>query len=243
MQHVQHIYLPAGDTAILLLHSFTSNAKEMRHLANVLFDAGYTCYVPNLAGHGANPEKLFASSMEQVWQGAKEAMTQLIDEGYTKIYIVGQSLGGVLGIRLANSFSECSALCILSSPVIERPIDGLERRVAHFAKRYYLNQGKSDDELQVFFKEHFPRPVVKLRALQQFIVTTGNELSQINQPLYLAKGALDDEVFQQSIDLIEQSVKSKTIEKKLYENSGHLITLGKERQQLAKDLIRFFQAL
>ena len=243
MQHVQHIYLPAGDTAILLLHSFTSNVKEMRHLANALFEAGYTCFVPNLAGHGANPEKLFASSMEQVWQGAKEAITQLIDKGYTKIYIVGQSLGGVLGIRLAASFSECSALCILSSPIMERPLDGLERRVAHFAKRYYLNKGKTEDELQVFLEEHFPRPVEKLMALQQFIVTTGNDLAKINQPLYLAKGALDDEVFQQSIDLIEQSTKSKIIEKKLYENSGHLITLGKEKEALAEDLIRFLKAL
>lgn len=243
MQQVQHIFLPAGDTAILLLHSFTSNTKEMRHLAYALYEAGYTCFAPNLAGHGANPEKLFATSMDQVWQGAKEAITHLIDNGYSKINIVGQSLGGVLGLHLATSFSECKALCILSSPVIERPIDGLERRVAHFTKRYYLNQGKSDDELQVFLGEHFPRPAEKLMALQQFIVTAGNNLAKINQPLYLAKGALDDQVFQQSIDLIEQSVESQIIEKKLYENSGHLITLGKEREELAEDLIRFFQSL
>lgn len=242
MQKVENIYLEAGNNAVLLLHSFTSNAKEMRHLATAFHEAGYTCSAPNLAGHGTSPEKLFASSMEDVWQGAKEAFEQLMEKGHEEIVVVGQSLGGVLGIRLANTFEACKALCIISSPVIERPIEGLEKRVEHFSKRYFLNRGTSEDELQVFLGKHFPRPPEKLIALQQFIVRTGLMLPQLKQPLYLAKGALDDIVFMESIDLIEKTVQSEIVIKKLYENSGHLITLGKEREELAEDLIAFIQS-
>ena len=240
---VENIYLQAGKTAVLLLHSFTSNAKEMRNLATAFHGAGYTSYAPNLAGHGTSPEQLFASSMDEVWQGAKNAFEFLIEEGYNDIFVVGQSLGGVLGIQLANQYKECQALCIISSPVIERPIEGLENRVAHFSKRYFLNTGKSEEELQAFLGQHFPRPAEKLIALQQFIVGSGNQLSKLLQPIFLAKGALDDMVFQQSIDLIEQSVQSKKIVKKLYRNSGHLITLGKEREEIAGDLLAFFESL
>lgn len=243
MREIQDIYLQAGEQAVLLLHSFTSNSKEMRHLASVLHKAGYTSYVPNLAGHGASPEQLFASSMDAVWQGAKEAFEELLEKGYNEIYVVGQSLGGVLGIRLANEYKACKALCIISSPVLERPIDGLEKRVEHFSKRYLHNSGKTDEELQKFLHQHFPRPPEKLIALQQFIVGSGNQLSTIKQPMFLAKGALDENVFQHSIDLIEQSVNSKNIVKKTYKKSGHLITLGKEREELAEDLVHFLSTI
>lgn len=236
---VEELYLQGGQKAVLLLHSFTSNAKEMRHLATKLHAQGYTCYVPNLAGHGAGPEMLFASSMEAIWQGAQQAFDVLLKRGFKQITVVGQSLGGVLGIRLANQYAACEALCILSSPVIERPIDGLEERVAHFSLRYF--QGKPKQELEAFLQQHFPRPPKNLVALQQFIVQTGKQIHLIHQPLFLAKGLLDEAVFQESMDLIASSVQSARIEKKSYEKSGHLITLGKEREQLAADILAFLK--
>ncbi|MGN7477318.1 alpha/beta hydrolase [Solibacillus silvestris] len=239
MQFVENIYLQGSEKAVLLLHSFTSNAEEMLFLANALHKAGYTCYAPNLAGHGASPEHLFASSIEQVWEHSKKAVQFLIGEKHETIYVVGQSLGGVLSIRLANEFTQIKALCIISSPVIERPVEGLENRVAFFSKRYLQNRGSTEHELQAFLNDHFPRPAEKFIALQQFIVQTGNEVHMIRQPLFLAKGALDEPVFQQSIDIIEEAADSKIIVKKQYENSGHLITLGKERQMLSEDIINF----
>ena len=115
---VEDIYLQNGEQAVLLLHSFTRNAKEMKYIAQRLFDEGYTVYAPNLAGHGAAPERLFASSMDHVWQGAYQAFEQLVNNGYKKIAVVGQSLGGVLGMRLANRYMACNGLAILSSPVL-----------------------------------------------------------------------------------------------------------------------------
>ena len=239
MQLVEEIYKQSGDQAVLLLHSFTSNAKEMKHLAHVLFEAGYTVYAPNLAGHGAAPEQLFASSMEQVWQGAQQAFEQLVDDGYKQIAVIGQSLGGVLGMRLANRNMTCNALAILSSPVLERPIAGLEKRVECYSQRYLQNKGATEEELENFLNEHFPRPAEKMIALQQFIVDSQREMSELKQPLFLAKGMLDEVVFHKSIDLIADAAQSKVLVKKCYEKSGHLLTLGKERDKLAQDLLDF----
>lgn len=240
---VEDIYLQKGKQAVLLLHSFTSNAKEMKYLSQALFDAGYTVYAPNLAGHGAAPERLFASSMDHVWQGAQQAFEQLVDDGFEKIAVVGQSLGGVLGIRLANRYMTCKALAIISSPVVERPIKGLEKRVEYYSQRYLQNTGATEQELEKFLNEHFPRPTEKMRALQQFIVGSQREMSELKQPLFLAKGMLDDTVFHESIDLIGDNAQSEIIIKKCYEKSGHLVTLGKERDELASDLIEFLKLL
>lgn len=240
---VEDIYFQGNEQAVLLLHSFTSNAKEMHYLAKMIHSKGYTSYAPNLAGHGATPEHLFASSMEQVWEKSRQAVQFLIDERYEAITLIGQSLGGVIGMRLANDFPEVNSLCIISSPVMERPVEGLEQRVVYFSKRYLQNQGSTEQELQAFLEDHFPRPAEKLIALQQFIVETGKQLHLLKQPLFLAKGMLDEQVFQRSIDIIEQTAISATITKKQYDNSGHLITLGKERQSLTEDIIRFIEEI
>lgn len=215
MKHfVEDIYLNGHKQAVLLLHSFTSNSKEMHYVAKMLHSKGYTSYAPNLAGHGASPEQLFASSMEQIWKHSKQAVQFLIDEKYEAITVIGQSLGGVLGIRLANEFPEVKGLCIISSPVLERPVEGLEQRVVYYSKRYLQNRGSSEQELEAFLNNHFPRPVEKLIALQQFIVETGKQLHFLKQPLFLAKGMLDEPVFHQSIDMIEKTAISKFITKK-----------------------------
>lgn len=239
---VHDIYLEAGEEAVLLLHSFTSNANEMRKLAVALHEEGYTCYAPNLAGHGFGPEHLFATTMEEVYEGAKKAIEMLLQRGFKHIFLVGQSLGGVLSIRLAGQYKECKAVCIISSPVIERPIQELELRVERFSRRFLTIAGEAEAVKEAFLAKHFPRPVEKIRALQQFIIGSGRQVGTIHQPVFLAKGMLDDTAFHESIDLIEQAVASDIIVKKEYAASGHLVTLGKDREQLQQDIIVFLGA-
>lgn len=63
----KNLYLHESGPAILLLHSFTGSANEMRGIARFLPAAGYTCYAPNYSGHGESPERLFATKIEDVW--------------------------------------------------------------------------------------------------------------------------------------------------------------------------------
>lgn len=243
MQLVENIFLRGNEKAVLFLHSYTSNAKEMQYLAKELHEEGYTCYAPNLVGHGATPGHLFASSIEKVAAGSREAVNYLIEQKYETIYLIGQSLGGVLSIRLANEFPQIKAVCIISSPILERPTAELEKRAAHFSKRYLKNNGRTEQEIQEFMSEHFPRPIEKFNAFQQFIVQSEKEVHVLKQPLFLAKGGLDEVVFHKSIDLIEQKVNRNIICKKLYKNSGHLISLGKERDLLAEDILDFLNKI
>ncbi|HWL25923.1 MAG TPA: alpha/beta fold hydrolase [Ureibacillus sp.] len=236
------IYLKGTKEAILLLHSFTSSAKEMRGLANYLHDVGYSCYAPNYKGHGETPEKLFQSSVEESWQTAVEAIRFLQNEGHEKVVVIGQSLGGVIALRLANHIA-CKAIVVISAPIKERPIESLENRVRHFSKRYYRIQGKSEDWIEDYIFQHFPRPVEKIRALQQFILNTEPLLPKINQPILLCKGGLDDQVFLDSIDWIERTVQSEFIKKITYPDSGHLITLDKDRERLYQDVLLFMKQL
>lgn len=100
---------------------------------------------------------------------------------------------------------------------------------------------KTDEWIEQYMEQHFPRPVEKLQALQRFIVETQAILPNITKPICLCKGELDDLVFQQSIDLIEANVTSTFKKKITYPNSGHLLTLDKEREQLYEDVQMFVE--
>ncbi len=220
----KNIYLKGSEQAIILLHSFTSSANEMRGLAKHLHEQGFTCYAPNYKGHGEAPEKLFESSVEEAWQTAEQAFQFLLEEGHEKIIVIGQSLGGVMALRLAMN-SACEAIVVISAPLMERPIESLENRVRYYTKRYYRFRKETDEWIEHFIEQHFPRPVEKLQALQQFILKTQEILPTINKPICLFKGGLDDVVFQDSIDLIEANVQGTFKRKITYPNSGHLLTL------------------
>jgi len=226
--------------AILLLHSFTSTANEMRNLAKHLHVQGFTCLAHNYKGHGEEPERLFESSVDEAWQSANDAFQFLLDEGYEEIIVIGQSLGGVMALRLASHHT-CKAVVVISSPLMERPIESLEGRVLHYTKRYYSFQNKSDEWINQYINEHFPRPVEKLQALQQFILNTQSILPSINKPICLFKGGQDELVFQQSIDLIESTVQGSFKKMITFPNSGHLITLDKDRDYLNHDVHLFIQ--
>lgn len=237
-----NIYLKGTKQAVLLLHSFTGSAKEMRGLAKYLHKQGFTCYAPNLKGHGETPEKLFETSTEEMWETAKGDFLFLQSEGHENIIVIGQSLGGVMALRLAPH-NACEAVVVMSAPLMERPLDSLENRVRSFTKRYYYFHQQSEESLESFIRQHFPRPTPKLRALQQFLLNTQEVLPSINKPICLVKGALDADVYKDSIDLIEEIVKSPFKKKLTYSNSGHLITMDKDRKQLYEDIQLFIEKI
>lgn len=238
--HPNDIYLKGNKVAILLLHSFTSSAKEMRGLANYLHEHGFSCYAPNYKGHGESPKRLFESSIEEAWETAEEAIQFLLKEGCESIIVIGQSLGGVMALRLASK-SVVKAIVVISAPISERPIETLENRMIHYTNRYYRKKNKTDEWIEVYINQHFPRPDNKLKDLQQFIVKTQTVLNEISKPIFLAKGGMDDQVFQDSIDLIDSTVQSPFKRKFTYPNSGHLITLDKDRDFLLGNIQLFVE--
>ncbi|MCY1692610.1 carboxylesterase [Exiguobacterium sp. SL14] len=88
------LYLEGSGPAVLLLHSFTGSANEMRGLARFLHAVRYTCYAPNYAGHGESPERLFETTIEDVWQSAQAGSRFYIIKGTnTFIWLGNHSVG------------------------------------------------------------------------------------------------------------------------------------------------------
>lgn len=83
----------------------------------------------------------------------------------------------------------------------------------------------------------------KLEYLQGIINDTSAKLNQIDKPVHILRGLNDDEYYCQSADYIYNSVKSRIKSVKSFINSGHILTVDKERDLVFEEVYRFFESL
>lgn len=230
------IHLRGGDRAVLLLHSFTGTANEMKRLATHLHQQQFTCFAPIYKGHGAPPTTFYEYGVEDWLQSAKEGYLFLQRQGYKHIAIVGQSLGGVFALRLAQIFSP-AAIVTMSSPIVERELTSLASRVEAYT-RYYLKLN-AFAEPEIFIDAYFPRPVKKLHALQQCITQTAPILSDITTPALILAGEADATVYQQSAKMIYDQLASTRKIHKTYADAKHLLTLERQSTPIFSNITQF----
>jgi carboxylesterase len=60
-------FIKGGKKAVLLLHSFTSNTRNVKQLGKFLNENGFSCFAPVYDGHGLSPEQLISTK----WTGGK----------------------------------------------------------------------------------------------------------------------------------------------------------------------------
>src|ERR1044072_1532236 len=85
---------------VLLIHGLTGAPGEMRFLAKKLHRAGFTVYVPQLAGHGADPSTLLQTTWRDWLASVREAHSALAAR-VKEVYVAGVCLGGALGVAVA----------------------------------------------------------------------------------------------------------------------------------------------
>jgi len=113
-------YSTTGDTrGALVLHGFTGNPQSMRGLALALADAGFTVEMPLLPGHGTQIEDMLDTRWED-WSAAAEAAYTGLAARSDSVVLVGLSMGGTLGVWLAEHHPEIAALALVN-PLLTPP--------------------------------------------------------------------------------------------------------------------------
>lgn len=84
-------------------------------------------------------------------------------------------------------------------------------------------------------------PLDAMNAFQTFIQATMEQLDRIIIPIAIYYGEKDDALYAQSAEMIYQHVHSPRKQKKGFENSKHLMTLGRDHEAIIKEMIEFLQ--
>ena len=98
---------------VLLIHGVTGSPVEMKYIAKRLHRAGFTVYVPLLAGHGVDVATLRATRWKDWYRTVREAADWL-SERVDTAYVAGVCVGGLMGLRLAHENPKIKAAAVYS---------------------------------------------------------------------------------------------------------------------------------
>ncbi|MFJ7738243.1 alpha/beta hydrolase [Lysinibacillus sp. NPDC097287] len=238
----QPFFFQAGSRAVLLLHGFTGSSADVRMLGRFLEKKGYTTLAPHYKGHGVEPEELITTSPADWWMDVQNAYEQLKDAGYQEIAVAGLSLGGVMALNVAANYP-VKGIITMCSPMTMRTTDIMFEGVLKYAQDYKQFEGKEqsqiEEEVALIAKKGMP----SLQQLREFIAQTRKEIDMIYAPILVVQSTNDEVIDTDSANIIYNEIESLEKYIKWYENSRHVITLDKEKDQLHEDIYRFLESL
>ncbi|WP_339263306.1 alpha/beta fold hydrolase [Solibacillus sp. FSL W7-1472] len=234
--------IESGKRAVLLLHGFTGNTNDVKRLGKYLADRNYTVHAPLYKGHGGGPDLLIQSQPAEWWDSVIEGYDELRNRGYDEIAVAGVSLGGIFSLKLGEE-RPTKAIVTMSAPATAKSTDSLQNRIIDYAINYKKLSGTYDESVDSRNKIAELVKMPSLNYLQNMINETSEKLNVINTPVHILRGLEDDEYYCESADLIYSSVNSRIKSVKTFINSGHILTLGKERELVFEEIYRFFEGL
>lgn len=232
----------AGKRAVLLLHGFTGNTADVRMLGRFLETKGYTSHAPLYKGHGVPPEELVRSGPEDWWKDVMEGYQLLKSKGYEEIAVAGLSLGGVFSLKLGYTVP-IKGIVPMCAPMHIKSEEVMYKGILEYAREYKQREGKTAEQVEREMDEYQQTPMKTLKALQGLISDVRNNVDMIYSPTFVVQARHDHMINTESANIIYNEVETTLKEIKWYEQSGHVITLDKERDQLHEDIYQFLERL
>ena len=133
----------SGERALLLLHGSGDTPQSLRDLGDRLQSEGFTVRAPLLPGHGRGLRDFAAATADDYARAARQELGALMAQ-YRWVGVVGLSMGGALGARLAAEHPDVRVLVLLA-PYLRPPRSvALVARTAPFwslAVPYFAGRG------------------------------------------------------------------------------------------------------
>ncbi|MFC5466610.1 alpha/beta hydrolase [Lederbergia graminis] len=242
MKLPQPFTFEAGKRAVLLLHGFTGNSADVRMLGRFLEKKGYTSHAPHYKGHGVPPEQLVHTGPEDWWQDVMDGYNLLKDKGYEEIAVAGLSLGGVFSLKLGYTVP-VKGIIPMCAPMYIKSEEVMYEGVLEYARDFKKFEGKEEDQIEAEMQEFRKTPMNTLKALQQLMADVRDNVDMTYAPLFVVQARHDKMINTNSANIIFEQAESTQKKLKWYENSGHVITLGPEKEELHEDIYQFLESL
>jgi len=238
-------FFPGDETGVLLVHGWSGSPVDVRGMGQFLAAQGFTVSGVRLAGHGTNLED-FARSRWQDWVASTESGWRGLDERCSRVFAVGHSLGGLLGIYLSVE-RPLAGLVVMAAPTHLASGDWRLRFIGllkHFFRERPVPPDL-DDAADPTLREriwHYDKICVPaLHELMKFVALTRRRLPDVHVPILIMQGGRDRNVPLDSAEEIYQQVSSTDKQVIWLPESGHVIPEDVERArawQLTVDFVR-----
>jgi carboxylesterase len=227
-------FLKGGSIGVLLIHGFTATTFEMRSLADRLNAEGYTVSGPLLPGHGTSPDDL-NKVIWQDWVLTCEEAFRTLKKHCDRVFIGGESMGGLLSLVLADRFPEIKGV-LLYAPAINNPKLRFTPLLKHFLK---YSKKKNQDDLYEWqgYRVNPVAGAAELYSLQRFAITL---LEGINMPAIIFQGTEDHTVKPSGAQMVFDRIRSKQ-KQLVWLKCGHCVLLENEFEKATELSIEFIK--
>jgi carboxylesterase len=235
-------FFEGGKRAVLMLHGFTGSSADVRMMGRFLQKKGYTCHAPQYKGHAVPPEELVHTGPDDWWEDVIGGYNHLKEKGYDEIAVVGLSLGGVFSLKLATE-QPVKAVVPMCAPMYIKSEEVMYKGVCEYAEEYKKREQKSPEQIEQEMEEFKKTPMNTLKELQELLKSVRNSVDLVYAPTFVVQARHDEMINTDSANIIYKEVESEKKDLKWYENSTHVITLDKEKEQLHEDVYAFLEDL
>lgn len=240
MKLPEPFFFEEGNRAVLLLHGFTGNSSDVRQLGRFLQKKGYTSYAPQYEGHAAPPEEILKSSPFVWFKDALDGYDFLVDKGYDEIVVAGLSLGGCYALKLSLN-RDVKGIVTMCSPMYIKTEGAMFEGVLEYARNFKKYEGKDEATIQKEM-DNF-KPTDTLKELQGQIEDVREHIDEVMDPLLVIQAEQDQMINTDSANIIYNESESDDKDIKWYANSGHVITIDKEKELVFEDVYNFLESL
>ena len=223
---------------VLMLHGFTGNTSDIRQLGRYLEKHDIPSYSFNYEGHGEAPEKILKSS-PYIWYKQVVDTYDELKKQYDRVFVVGLSIGGVLGLRLTLD-REVEALATVCSPMSLKTNDELLENFKTYA-RMFKSRFEQKDEGEIEKEINLLSDESVFEDIRSFIMSVRDDLDEIYVPMFIAQGEKDVVIDQGSAKIIYDTVDSDDKNIIYYKDSGHVLTLDKDKETFFEDYYEFIK--
>jgi len=230
------------DTACLFIHGFTASPSEVYPVGQLLHGmTGCTVSGPLLPGHGCSPQDLNQTCWQD-WFFCIEQELESLQELYSRVFIAGLSMGGLLALHAASKIRGLNGVIAINTPIITKfPLQMAAAPLIRYFRPFHPKKIGSADE-EMVEEGRFAYPVMPIKALismKQLRKIVIREISALNLPILLFQSLLDESINPNSAEYIKERAGQVRVRLVELRNSGHIATMGPEKLTIAEEMARF----
>lgn len=236
----------SGNTekALLMLHGFTASPSEVFPVARLVHEQS-CCTVSGilLPGHGSDPARMNQCRWQDWYGAVKTELTQL-RQRYEKVYVGGLSMGGLLALNAALDMEGLRGAISINAPIYYRnPFMTWMAPVYGTMKPFYPKKG-THEMVQLEKAGRFAYRVMPVKAFQELMrlrARVMQEIHNIKIPALIMQGQMDDSVHPRSGKFLFDQTKAQQATLLELKASGHIATMGPEKEQVASGITAFME--
>ena len=255
-----------GKVGVLLIHGLTGTPTEMKQFGKMIARQGFTVACPELAGHCATIEALTRTKWLD-WYEAIEHAFDALKEECEHVFVVGLCMGSLIALMLAAKKGSAVAGVILLSttffydgwnvPKLKQKL--LLPLVLYTPLKYFVHweetapYGIKDERVRAMVHAvlenrdvhaadkvgYFKIPATVILESVRLIKATKKVLIKVIVPTLIVHSTEDDIASIKNAHFTYANIKSDVIETFYVDDTYHVLTLDKRKDDVAKRTARF----